>query len=95
MVSCCDTSLQPDAARTYNGDQAAMTRLWGYKVKHTGRLIRRPVAVTLGSWGPSSDVDEVSVSPRVKRPRSFCQKCRWQVAPKHAYTLGPNEVGVG
>ena len=22
-----------------------------------------------------------------KRPRSFCQKCRWQVTPKHAYTL--------
>ena len=22
-----------------------------------------------------------------KRPRSFCQKCRWQVIPKHAYTL--------
>ena len=21
------------------------------------------------------------------RPRSFCQKCRWQVTPKHAYTL--------
>ena len=27
--------------------------------------------------------------PRVarKRPRSFCQKCRWQVTAKHAYTL--------
>ena len=22
-----------------------------------------------------------------KRSRSFCQKCRWQVTPKHAYTL--------
>ena len=22
-----------------------------------------------------------------KRPRSFCQKCRWQVTPKHALTL--------
>ena len=22
-----------------------------------------------------------------KRPRSFCQKCRWQVTAKHAYTL--------
>ena len=22
-----------------------------------------------------------------KRPRSFCKKCRWQVTPKHAYTL--------
>ena len=21
-----------------------------------------------------------------KRPRPFCQKCRWQVTPKHAYT---------
>ena len=24
-----------------------------------------------------------------KRPQSFCQKCRWQVAAKHAYTLDP------
>ena len=25
------------------------------------------------------------------RPRSFCQKCRWQVTPKHAYTLDPTK----
>ena len=36
----------------------------------------------------------VSVPPPVtavahKRPWSFCQKCRWQVTPKHAYTLDP------
>ena len=24
-----------------------------------------------------------------KRPRSFCQKCRWQVTPTHAYALDP------
>ena len=24
-----------------------------------------------------------------KRPQSFCQKCRWQVTPKHAYALDP------
>ena len=24
-----------------------------------------------------------------KRPRSFCQKCKWQVTPKRACTLGP------
>ena len=24
-----------------------------------------------------------------KRPWSFCQKCRWQVTPKHAYTHDP------
>ena len=24
-----------------------------------------------------------------KRPRSFCQKFRWQVTPKHAYTFDP------
>ena len=24
-----------------------------------------------------------------KKPRSFCQKCRWLVTPKHAYTLDP------
>ena len=26
-----------------------------------------------------------------KRPRSFCKKCRWQVTPKHAYTLDPSK----
>ena len=24
-----------------------------------------------------------------ERPRPFCQKCRWQVTPKHTYTLDP------
>ena len=28
-----------------------------------------------------------------KRPRSFCQKCRWQVTPKLAYTFDPTSVG--
>ena len=26
-----------------------------------------------------------------KRPRSFCQKCRWQVMPKHTYTFDPSK----
>ena len=26
-----------------------------------------------------------------KRPWSFCQKCRWQVTPKHAYTFDPTK----
>ena len=26
-----------------------------------------------------------------KRPLSFCQKCRWQVTPTHACTLGPTK----
>ena len=26
-----------------------------------------------------------------KRPRSFCQKCRWQFIPKRAYTLDPTK----
>ena len=26
-----------------------------------------------------------------KRPRSFYQKCRWQVTPKHAYNLDPTK----
>ena len=26
-----------------------------------------------------------------KRPRLFCQKCRWQVTPKHAYTFHPTK----
>ncbi len=28
-----------------------------------------------------------------RRPRSFCQKCRWQVTAKHAYTLSPFLTG--
>ena len=39
-----------------------------------------------------ADSYSASVPPRGttmarKRPRSFCQKYRWQVTPKHAYTL--------
>ena len=39
----------------------------------------------------------VRSTPRVtavtcKRPRSFCQKCRWQVKLKHAYTLDPTKL---
>ena len=26
-----------------------------------------------------------------KRPQSFCQKCRWQITPKHAHTLDPSK----
>ena len=26
-----------------------------------------------------------------RRPRSFCQKCKWQVTHKHAYTLDPTK----
>ena len=26
-----------------------------------------------------------------KRPRSFCQKRRWQVTPKYAYALDPTK----
>ena len=38
-----------------------------------------------------------SFHPRVtavvrKRLRLFCQKCRWQVTPKHAYTLDPTKL---
>ena len=28
-------------------------------------------------------------TPARKRPRLFCQKCRWQVTPKHAYNCDP------
>ena len=31
------------------------------------------------------------ISVACKRPRSFCQKCRWQVTPKHAYALDPTK----
>ena len=34
--------------------------------------------------------DSYSVSAR-KRSWSFCQKCRWQVTPKHADTLDPTK----
>ena len=30
-----------------------------------------------------------------KRPPSFCQKCRWQVTFKHAYTLDPVQAECG
>ena len=43
-----------------------------------------------------ADSYSVSIPPRVtavarKRSRSFCQKCKWQLTPKHAYTLDPTK----
>ena len=43
-----------------------------------------------------ADSYSVSVPPRVtamarKRPRSYCQKCRRRVTPKHAYSLDPTK----
>ena len=41
-------------------------------------------------FGIRSDHSRVTAVAR-KRPRSFCQKCRWQVTFKHAYTLDPSK----
>ena len=39
---------------------------------------------------PLFDVRSIPVTEVArKRSRLFCQKCRWQVTPKHAYTLDP------
>ena len=43
-----------------------------------------------------ADSYSVSVPLRVtamarKRPQPFCQKCRWQVTPRHAYTFDPTK----
>ena len=45
----------------------------------------------------SADSYSVSVPPRVtavarKRPWSLCQKCRWQIIPKHTYTFDPMKL---
>ena len=26
-----------------------------------------------------------------RRPLSYCKKCRWQVTPRHTYTLDPTQ----
>ena len=62
--------------------------------------VRIPAGAAEGFSSPEStlcaDSYSVSVPLRVfamarKRPRSFCQKCRWQVTPEHAYTLDPSK----
>ena len=75
----------------------------GYLVGKSDRLMikRLPVWIPAGAEGEFStpeltfcaDSYSVSVSPPVahKRPRSLCQKCRWQVTPKHAYTFDPTK----
>ena len=56
--------------------------------------VRIPAGAATEFSSPEStlcaDSYSVSVPPRVtavarKRLRSFCQKCRWQVTPQHAY----------
>ena len=43
----------------------------------------------------SADSYSVSVpsqwNVKKKKKRSFCQKCRWQVTPKHAHTFDPTK----
>ena len=45
------------------------------------------VPIPAGSAREFSSPELMAVS--CKRPRSFCQKCRWRVILKHAYTLDP------
>ena len=73
--------------------------------KSAGLVIERlRVRIPAGAAGEFSSPEKtlcadsysVSVPPRVtavarKRPRSFCQKCRWQVTPKYVYTLDPTK----
>ena len=69
--------------------------------KNAGLVIERlRVRIPAGAAGEFSSPDSTLCAdsfilcpfhPRViavarKRPRSFYQKCRWQVTPKHAYT---------
>ena len=42
---------------------------------------------TLCAYSYSVSVPALVTAVARKRPRSFYQKCRWQVKPKHAYTL--------
>ena len=39
----------------------------------------------------SASVPPLVTAVARKRPRAFCQKCRWQVRPKNAYTLDPTK----
>ena len=34
----------------------------------------------------------MDVEHLTRRPQSFFQKCRWQVTPKHTYTLDPMKL---
>ena len=67
-------------------------------------LVRLRVWILAGTAGESSsleftlcaDSNSMSVPPLCYRsstwkPRSFHQKCSWQVTPKHAYTLQPTK----
>ena len=55
---------------------------------HTSRLI---LTLMLGwhlFWCP---FHPVLMQWHVKEPKSICQKCSWQVTPKHVYTLDPRK----
>ena len=76
-----------------------------YILKGAGLVIERlRVRIPAGAAGEFSSPDltfyadshSVSIATRVtalarKRPRSFCQKCKWQVTPKHEYILDPTK----
>ena len=52
----------------------------------TGMILQSQLCVLTLIWCPfNPHVTAVAH----KRPQSFCQKCRWQVTPKHAYAFDP------
>ena len=77
------------------GAEPSGQRLLGWGCSHNG-CDTAGLTNTRGLFDlvPQSDSYSVSVPHPFtavgrKRPRSFCQKCRWQVTPKHVYILDP------
>ena len=70
------------------GDSSVVERLLGSWLKGRGFESPQERRENFLLHGQVSVLTLISVSVIArKRSRAFCQKCRWQVTAKHAYTL--------
>ena len=83
------TSIPVSALKVNSGEENSPAAPAGIQTRNIS--IASPALLPTSYPGP---LIRCPSQPRVtaaarKRPRSVCQKCRWQVAPKHTYILDP------
>ena len=57
-----------------------------------GEVSSQELTLCADSYSVSAPPRVTAVARKKKKKKSFCQKCRWQVTPEHAYTLDPMKL---
>ena len=104
MVCACHTPWQPPKNHP-SQHLGGWAKLWSAEEMLDGQHLRLDIPSVLCRVSILCPISVLTLircpfHPRVtavarKRPRSFCQKCRWQVTPKTLLRPSLNEVGLG